>query len=285
MLLPVVGLLLLFSYYPMIGLIISFQNYIPTKGFFGSQWIGLDNYKYLLSLPDVFSVLRNTVVISLLKIITGLVSSLVFALLLNEIANRYFKRVVQTVVFFPYFLSWVILSGILIDILSTKGGAINQLLGLFGASPIFFLGDSEAFIYVLVITNIWKDFGFAMIIFLAAMTNIDPGLFDAARIDGAGHLRQVTSIILPSISPMIILMATLSLGSILNAGFDQVFNLYNILVYDTGDIIDTYVFRIGIVSGQYSIATAVGLLKSVVGLTLISLSYWAANRFANYRII
>ena len=285
MLFPAVVLLAVFAYYPMIGIVISFQNYIPTKGFFGSEWIGLDLYKYLLTLPDVFLVVRNTIVISLLKIVTGLIFSIGIALLLNEVALRKIKRLIQTVVFFPYFLSWVILGGVLIDILSAKGGAVNQILGIFGFKPVFFLGNPTAFVVILVLTNIWKEFGFTMVIFLAAMTNIDPGLYEAARIDGAGRFKQVLNITIPCILPMIVLMATLSLGNILNAGFDQVFNLYNILVYDTGDIIDTYVYRLGIVSGQYSLATAVGLFKSVVGFVLITFSYWAADRFANYRII
>jgi len=283
MLLPALAVLAVFSYWPMIGIVIAFQKYVPTKGFFGSDWVGFKNFLYVYNLPDMFQIVYNTVFIAVMKIAAGLVVPVVVALLLNELAGEKIKRTVQTMIYLPHFLSWVILGGVLIDVLSLKG-IVNEFLGLFGAEPTYFLGDNRWFPYVLVATDTWKDFGFGTIVYLAALTSIDQTLYEAAVIDGANRWKQTLHITLPGIMPVVILMMTLSLGNVLNAGFDQVFNLYSPQVYESGDIIDTFVYRIGLIDAQYSVATAVGLFKSVVSLLLISVSYGIAYRFAGYRI-
>jgi putative aldouronate transport system permease protein len=283
MLLPALAVLAVFSYWPMIGIVIAFQKYVPTKGFFGSEWVGLHNFFYVYNLPDMFQIVYNTIFIAVMKIAAGLAVPVAIALLLNELAGEKIKRTVQTMIYLPHFLSWVILGGVLIDVLSLKG-IVNDFLGLFGAEPIYFLGDNRWFPYVLVATDTWKDFGFGTIVYLAALTGIDQTLYEAAVIDGANRWKQTLHITLPGIMPVVILMMTLSLGNVLNAGFDQVFNLYSPQVYESGDIIDTFVYRIGLIDAQYSVATAVGLFKSVVSLLLISVSYGIAYRFAGYRI-
>lgn len=284
MLLPGIVLVLIFSYTPMVGIIISFQNFIPTRGLFGSEWIGLDNFRYAFELPDFRIVVRNTIFISSMKIVAGTIAAIVTALLLNEVGKMWFKRGIQTLVYLPHFLSWVILGGILIDILSPSSGIIGQLLLLFGIEPVFFLGSNKWFPFVIVISDVWKEFGFSTIVYLAAITSINPTLYEAARIDGANRWRQTWHVTLPGMRPIIVLLATLSLGNVLNAGFDQIFNLYSPAVYESGDIIDTMVYRMGLVDFQYGLATAIGLFKSVISFFLISISYWLAYRFANYRI-
>lgn len=284
MLLPAFLIVLVYSYGPMFGIIIAFQKYIPARGFFGSKWVGLDNFRYLLQLPDTWEVIVNTVFIAFMKIVAGMIVPLAVALLLNEIRKVWYKRTAQTLIYLPHFLSWTILGGILIDILSPKIGIVNQLIGWFNLNPIYFLGDNRWFPYVIVLSNEWKEFGFSTIIYLAALTGINPSLYEAAIIDGANRLRQTWHITLPGIRPIVVLLATLSLGQILNAGFEQIFNLYSPQVYDSGDIIDTMVYRMGLQNAQYSLATAIGLMKSAVSLMFISIAYFLAYRFANYRI-
>jgi putative aldouronate transport system permease protein len=284
MILPGFLLVLVYSYGPMAGLMIAFKKFIPSKGIWGSPWIGLDNFRFILSLPDTSQIIMNTIIIAVMKMITGLVVPIVVSLLLNEIRKAAFKRTVQTLIYLPHFLSWIILGGILIDLLSPSQGIVNKVLGLFGAEPIFFLGDNRWFRFTLVTSDVWKEFGFSTIVYLAALTSINPALYEAAEIDGANRWRQTWHITLPGMLPIIVLLGTLSLGNVLNAGFDQVFNLYSTPVYETGDIIDTFVYRIGIQKAQYGIATAIGLFKSVVSLVFISVSYILAYRFANYRI-
>ncbi len=284
MLLPMVVFLLIFSYYPMTGIVIAFEKFNPKLGFFNSPWIGLDNFKYILKMPNTKQVLFNTIYIAFLKMVFGLAVPIAFAILLDLVKRSSYKRVIQTIIYIPYFLSWVILAGILNDVLSPSTGIVNQLLGFLGMDSVFFLGDAKIFPYVLVVTDVWKGFGYGTIIYLAAITAIDSGLYEAAKIDGANRFKQVLHVTLPGLLPTIILMATLSLGNILNAGFEQVLNLYNANVMSTGDIIDTFVYRIGLQSNQYGIASAVGLFKSVVSFAFISVGYRLAYKFANYRI-
>lgn len=285
MILPGLVLIVLFSYVPMAGIVIAFQKFIPAKGLFGDQrWVGLDNFRYVLNLPSFTQVLWNTLFISSLKLILGLIVPIIFAILLNELKNEVIKRSVQTTIYLPYFLSWVVLGGILIDILSPSSGIVNQLLGAFGINKIFFLGDNHWFPFTLVSSDIWKNFGYGTIVYLAAITGIDPGLYESATIDGANRWHKIWHITIPGMRMVIVLLSVLSLGQLLNAGFDQVFNLYSPQVYESGDILDTFVYRIGLLDAQYGVATAVGLFKSLVSLILISSSYFVAYRFAKYRI-
>ena len=284
MILPSALIVLIFSYGPILGITIAFQKFIPAKGFAGSKFVGLDNFKYIFSMPDIYQVLWNTVFIAFLKLVTMLVVPVIFALMLNEMSNKHVKRGIQTMVYFPHFLSWVIFAGLLIDLLSPSSGIINQMIKAVGLEPIYFLGDEKVFRYTMVITNIWKEFGFGAVVYLASLTGIDPMLYEASFIDGAGKWKQMLHITLPGIIPIVVLMTILSLGDILNAGFDQVFNLYSPQVYSTGDIIDTLVYRLGLRDAQFGPATAVGLLKSVVSFAFISVSYFLADKVANYRV-
>ncbi|WNR47008.1 ABC transporter permease subunit [Paenibacillus roseipurpureus] len=281
---PAVILTLIFAYTPMYGVVIAFQNYEPWKGITGSSWIGLDNFRSLWAFKDVKQVIWNTFLISGMKIVAELVAPFIFALLLNEVRHMAFKRWVQTLVYLPHFLSWVILGGILVDLLSPSGGLVNRILGQFGVSPIFFLGDGNWFRFTVVVSNVWKEFGFATIIYLAALAGINPSLYEAAEVDGASRLQQTFYVTVPSLLPLMMVLGTLSLGNILNAGFDQIFNLYSSLVYSKGDIIDTYVYRMGLVNGQFSFGVAFGLFKSVISTVFIVISYRLAYRYGNYRI-
>ena len=284
MLLPGIVLVAIFCYFPMAGIVMAFQDFNVFQGITGSPWVGLNNYRYLLSLPDTWSILRNTVQIALGKMLFNLVVPIIAALLLNEIKSKVFVRGVQTIVYLPHFVSWVILAGIFVDILSPSKGIVNKMLGALGLNPIYFLGDNRYFQGTMVTTDVWKNFGYGTIIYLAALTGIDPGLYEAAKIEGANRWQQTWHVTLPGMLPIIVLMATLSLGNVLNAGFDQIYNMLSVSVYDTGDILDTFVYRIGMVEQQYSLSTAVSTFKSVVSFVLIGMSYFLADKFAGYKI-
>lgn len=273
----------LFSIVPMFGVIMAFQDFSPNRGFFRSDWVGLENFEYLMRLSEAKKVLVNTLIIAGGKLILNLLIPITFAILLNECRNLKYKKLVQTIVYLPHFISWVILANIISNIFGYDG-VVNALFGLFGAEPQVLLGNPELFRGILIGTDVWKEFGYGAVIYLAALTGIDPNLYEAAAIDGAGRWQLMRHITLPSLAPTIVLMCTLSLGNILNGGFDQVFNLYNASVYSTGDIIDTWVYRMGLVNIQYSLATCAGLLKSVVSLIMISVSYACAHKFADYKI-
>ena len=283
MLFPGMVFLILFNIVPMFGVVMAFQNYIPTKGIMNSKWVGLDNFSYLFELPESIQAVQNTVIIAVAKIVASLIIPLIFALALNTIRKRGLKKASQTIVYLPFFLSWVILSSTIQNLLDLKG-PINQMISGLGGEPIHFLISNTWFQPILVITDTWKNLGYNTVIFMAAILGIDPGLYEAAEIDGASKWKQLWNVTLPGIMSTIVLLATLSLGSVLNAGFDQVFNMYNPLVYLSGDIIDTYVYRLGLVQAQFGLATAVGLFKSAVSFFLILLSYKLAAKYANYRI-
>jgi len=284
MLLPAVVLTAIFVYGPMGGLITAFQDYKPYHGIIHSPWVGWTNFKMLFEYPDSVQVIWNTFRIAVLKLFFGVVSSLAFALLINEVKNRFLQTSVQTLVFLPHFISWVVLGGVFIQLLNPEYGLVNQLIKWMGFEPIFFLGDNNWFVSTVVLTEVWKEFGYGSIIFLAALAGINPALYEAAQIDGASKLKQMLNITLPSLVPTICVVLTISLGSVLNAGFDQIFNLYNPLVYESGDIIDTYAYRIGLIGGNFSFGTAIGLFKSVVGLILIVGGYRLAYKIAGYKI-
>ena len=268
MLLPGMVILFIFVFVPLVGSLMAFQNYIPARGLFGSEWIGLENYEFILSLPDGRQVFFNTLIIAFAKLVLNIFVPVTFAILLNEIRVKVFKRTFQTIVYLPHFLSWVVLATVVTNMFSL-GGPFNAVISLFGGEPIQFLADNRWFRTVIVGTDIWKEFGYNSVVYLAALTGIDPGLYEAASIDGAGRFKQTMHITVPALLPTVVLMTALNLGNILNAGFDQIFNLYNPIVYETADIIDTYVYRIGMVERQYSIGAAVGLLKSVISFILI----------------
>jgi putative aldouronate transport system permease protein len=275
MLLPGMVMLAVFVLAPLVGSVMAFENYSPAKGILRSKWVGLSNFQFIFTLPDGRQVFVNTLIIAFGKLILNILIPVIFAILLNEIRVKFCKKAFQTVVYLPHFLSWVVLATVVTNMFSL-GGPFNAVITFFGGQPIQFLADNNWFRQVIVGTDVWKEFGYNSVIYLAALTGIDVGLYEAASIDGANRFQQILHITLPALLPTIVLMMALNLGNILNAGFDQVFNLYNPIVYETGDIIDTYVYRIGMVERQYSIGTAVGLLKSVISFALVI----GANRFA-----
>lgn len=285
MILPGFLFLLVFNYLPIGGIIIAFQKFIPAKGLFGDQdWIGLRNFEYVMNLPNFDNIMWNTFYIALMKVILGLLVPIVIAILLNEVRHMALKRGVQTAIYLPHFLSWVVLGGIFIEILSPNDGLVNRALQSFGIEPIFFLGDNRWFPNTMILTDVWKEFGYGTIIYLAALTSINPNLYEAAQIDGANRWRQTLHVTLPGMQMVIVLLMVLNLGNLLNAGFDQIFNMYSPMVYESGDILDTFVYRIGLLDAQFGVATAVGLFKSVIALVLVSVSYYIAYKVADYRI-
>lgn len=275
--------LIIFCYAPMYGVVLAFQNFSPAKGIFHSEFVGFKWFIMAMNMPDFGSIIGNTVIISIAKIISMQIFSIVFALFINEVINKKFKKIAQTITYFPHFLSWVIIGGIFMDILSSKGLA-NQFISIFGIKSIIFLGDNKWFQPTIVMLEVWKEFGWGAILYLAAITTINVELYESAIIDGANRFQQAFHITIPQIMSTIVLLAALSLGGILNAGFEQVLVLYNPAVYRTADILDTFVYRQGLLGAQYSLATAIGLFKSVIGMILILLSNKLVLKYANYRI-
>lgn len=284
MMLPGMALLVIFSYFPLYGILIAFKDFSPVKGILHSPWVGLEHFQYMAQLSAVWQVTKNTIIIATLKIVLGFPVPIIFALLLNEVRRTLFKKTVQTIIYLPNFLSWVILSGLILDVFALKDGIVNSFLQSLGFEPIYFLGDNRYFRWVMVFTDIWKTFGWATVIYLAALTGIDPALYESAIIDGAGRWKQTLHITIPGMMPIILLTAILNLGGILNAGFEQIFNLYNPLVMESGDIIDTYVYRLAFMNASWSLSTAVGFIKSLVNALLIVTGYWLAYKWTKYRV-
>lgn len=288
---PVV-LLFIYHFLPIpAGILMAFENFQPGRGFFGSKFVGFDNFRKLFLLPDTWPALRNTLIIAVEKIVCNIVIPVTFALLLNEVRTKWLKKTVQTITYLPYFLSWVILAGILIKFLSpgssaTNPGFLNTVLMNMGIleEPVYFLGSNATFRQSMVISDVWKNFGYNTIVYLAALTGVDPTLYEASAVDGAGRWKQTLHITIPGIAPFIVLMTVLAIGNVLSAGFDQIFNLYNPAVYESGDIIDTLVYRLGLMNKQYSLSATVGLLKSIVSCVLVLVSYKLADKLAGYRV-
>ena len=277
LMLPGLALLIVFMYIPMVGIVIAFKDYTFVGGIFGSEWVGLKHFQKTFTDPYFYQVLGNTLIISAYKLLFNFVTPVVFAVLLNEITNQKFKKLVQTTSYLPYFISWIVLSGIVSSVLSMDG-IVNTIYSFFGGTPMSFLTDESIFRGILIISDVWKTFGWNAIVYLAAITGIDPTLYEAARVDGASRFRRIVSITIPSIMPVICIMLILNSASILNAGFDQVFNMYNTNVMDVADIIDTYVYRKGIEDLQYSYSTAIGLFKSIVCMVLMLVSNTAVRK-------
>ncbi len=271
MFLPVVIYFFIFKYIPMGGIVIAFKDFIVTKGIFGSEWIGLENFEKAFRLGTFRRSVTNTLTISGLKLLINFPAPIILALMMNEVTHLRFKKTVQTISYLPHFLSWVVLAGMFQQLLSPNNGPVNAILrDVFGVKEsIYFLGSNEYFRATLVVTDLWKNAGWSSIIYLATIAGIDPTLYEAATVDGATRWQCTRYITLPSLASTIVIMLILSVGSIMDAGFDQVFNLYNSAVYRTGDIIDTYVYRYGIGEMKYSFATAVGLFKNVIAFILV----------------
>ncbi|MBI2941932.1 MAG: sugar ABC transporter permease [Chloroflexi bacterium] len=283
MLAPAAVWLVLFHFYPLWGIAVAFLDYSPFRGVSGSPYVGLDNFRRFFDSPDAFSIIRNTIFIALAKIAMGQVAAVAFALTLNEVRVMLFRRMMQTATTLPHFISWVLIGGILIEMLSSDG-VVNRGITALGGQAIRFLGSAQLFPWTLIVSETWKEFGWNAVIYLAALTAISPELYEAAGVDGAGRWARTRHISLPGITPIIVLLSCLSLGGILNAGFEQVLVFLNPMVYSTGDILDTYIYRVGLLGGELSLGAAVGLFKGVIGFLLILLSYWLADKLANYRI-
>ena len=274
--LPGVLFFLLFNYLPMLGLVIAFKDFRLVDGVMGSAWSGLDNFRRLFGGADFPLALRNTVTISLLRLCFGFFAPIALALMLNEVRISWYKRTIQTVTYIPYFLSWVILGGIFL-IMFAQNGPVNQMAMMVGIEPIEFLTNDFWFIVVIIATGIWQAAGYGAVIYLAALSGISPDLYEAAVVDGAGRWKQTWHITIPGLIPTIVTLFILNLGHVLNAGFDQIYNMYNPMVFDAADIIDTYVLR-RIVLMDFGLATGAGLFKSVVGLMMVVLANSLARR-------
>lgn len=285
MMMPGVIFVFLFNMMTLLGIAVAFQDFIPRRGWFGSDWVGLRNFKLFFGLPNAYTILRNTLVIATGKIILTPIAAVLFALILSEVQNKKIKRCVQTAVYLPHFVSWVIYATIM-RLLLNSDGLINRLLTGLGLvqSPVKFLSSKQLFPIVMIITDVLKEFGYSSVIYLATITGINPSYYEAAAIDGATRPKMMWYITLPCLLPTIVLLATLSVGNVLSAGFDQIFNLYNSAVYETGDIIDTYVHRVGLVNLDYGLGAAISLFKSLVSFVLIVTSYTVAAKVADYHI-
>jgi putative aldouronate transport system permease protein len=270
--LPGILYYLIFKYIPLIGSVIAFQNYNIFKGITGSEWVGLYHFKRMFEYSEFLVILKNTVLIGIYDLCIAFPLPIVLALLLNELRSMIYKRIVQTVVYLPHFLSWIIVGGVVVGVLSPSTGIVNHILGLFGVEPIYFLGENSYIRTILIGSGVWKESGWGTIIYLAAIAGINPDLYEAAEIDGASRWRQVMSITIPCILPTIVILFLLQIGHFLDFGFERVYVFLNPLNSENGEIIDTYVYRAGLVDRQYSYTTAIGMFKSVVGLLMIVIS-------------
>ena len=271
MLAPTIIYFIVFKYVPMTGIVMAFNDFQLKAGIFKSPWVGFKNFVEVFGTDTFQRSVSNTIIISLLKIVIGFPMPIVLALLLNEVRHIRYKKVVQTVSYLPHFLSWIIVAGIMNQLLSPTNGAVNYILThwLGRESTIYFLGDNNYFRGTLIVTDIWKDVGWSSILYMATIAGIDTTLYEAAVVDGATRFQRLLHITLPSLLPTITIMLILRVGGVMDAGFDQVLNMYNTAVYKTGDIIDTYVYRYGLGEMKYSIGTAVGLFKNIIGFVLV----------------
>ncbi|NSW89677.1 MAG: sugar ABC transporter permease [Firmicutes bacterium] len=285
MMLPGLLYYIIFHYAPLYGIQIAFKEYMFKKGIWNSPWIGLSVFKHVFNLPTFWQVFRNTLIISLYNLIFGFPAPILLAVLLNEIRLRGFKKVVQTLSYLPHFISWVILGGLFIQFLSPSIGPVNIALKALTLPPVFFLGDPKWFRFTLVITDIWKSVGWGSIVYIAAISGIiDSQLYEAGEMDGASRIQKIIHITIPSLAPVITIMLIFAIGRIVNDNFDQIFNLYNPAVYSVGDVISTYIYRIGLGGMQYNTATAVGLFKNVIAFIMIVLANSLAKKINEYGI-
>lgn len=284
MLLPVIVYYLIFCYGPMIGIVVAFQDYKPRLGIFGSEWVGFKYFKALFSTADFYMVFRNTLIISALKIGLGFPAPIILALLINEVDNQRFKKITQTISYMPHFLSWVIVVHLFNSMLSLEG-PVNWLTGLFGAAPVQFMIQKNMARGILVIVNIWKSVGWGTLIYLAAIAGIDQSQYESAILDGATRFKQILYITLPSLLPTIVVMFVLRMGSVMNAGMEDVLLISNSMTYDVLDTIDTYVYKTGITGANYSFATAVGLFKSVISLVMVLLTNKIADKLTGSSLL
>ncbi|WP_247741254.1 sugar ABC transporter permease [Cohnella sp. LGH] len=283
MVVPALLLIIVFQYIPMYGVLLGFQDYSLFKGFLDSPWVGLKHFEAFFNDPDFNRVIRNTIVISFLKFFIGFPAPIILALMLNEVSKLAFKRVIQTVSYLPHFMSWVIVAGMVSSMLSTDNGSINMLLQQLNLidEPISFLSLPEYFWSILVVTDVWKSIGFGSIIYLAAIAGVNPQMYEAAAIDGASKFKMTYLITIPSIMPVIIIFMILAIGNLLSAGFEDILLLANAGIREVSDVIDVYVYRIGIENQRFSYATAIGLFKAIISVALLTIANLAARKSGN----
>ncbi|GIN56749.1 putative multiple-sugar transport system permease YteP [Lederbergia ruris] len=275
MILPGIIFYIVFKYIPLFGSVIAFQDYQIFKGIWNSPWVGLENFQFLFSYQDFFLVLRNTATIAFYQLVFSFPAPIILALLFNEVRILLVKKTLQSLFYLPHFLSWVVVGGIVFELLSTQG-IVNVVLGFFDVEPILFMQEEKYFRTIVVLSGIWKEIGWGTIIYLAAIAGINPNLYEAALVDGASRWKQTIHITIPMLFPTILVLFLLNIGNFLELGFDQIFNLLTPMTYSVGDIIETYVYRAGVLQGQYSMTTAIGLFQSVIGFALL----WIFNRLA-----
>lgn len=280
-LIPALVCLAMFAYGPMYGIVLAFKKYSIRKGILGSPWVGFVNFERLFGSAIFARSVRNTLIISLMNLLFSFPMPIIFALMLNEMIHTKLKRVVQTISYMPHFINWIIVSSILMELLSPTRGTINYVITLFGGEPIYFLAEAKFFRWILLFSNIWKGIGWGSVVYLAGISGIDTEQYEAAWIDGASRLKCMRYITLPGLMPLISIQLILSVGGIMSAGFDQVFNLYNSMVYETGDIIDTYAYRVGLEGTMdYPLSTAISLFKNVIGFILVIGTNYVANKLS-----
>lgn len=285
LLLPGVLLVVIFHYIPLFGVVIAFKDYNPFTGIINSEWVGFKNFTFFLLDENFWRVMKNTITINIMQIIIGFPVPVIFAILLNELWSTKLKKLTQTVSYLPYFISWVVAAGIITSVLSPSTGALNGLFkNIFDMEPIHFLAKKEYFRPIIVLTGVWKSFGMNAVYYLAAIASIDVQLYEAARMDGAGKLRQAWHITLPGIKTMAIVLLVLQVGTLVSIGFEQIFLLYNPLVYEVGDVISTYTYRLGIEQARYSLTTAIGFTQSVVNFILVYTTNRMAKSFAKWSL-
>lgn len=284
MLIPGILFFLVFCYGPMYGMVIAFQDYYPMKGISGSAFVGLKHFRALLTNPFFGSVFKNTLIISFYKLLICFPAPIILCLILNEIRCEGYKKVVQSLSYLPHFVSWVVVSGIFIEFLSPSRGPINILLKNMGLEPIFFIADPKYFRGVLVCSDLWKSVGWGSIVYLAAVTGVDPALYEAAQIDGAGRFKRIIHITIPALVPIFTVMFIMESGKVLNDSFQQVYNFLTPTTYGVGDVISTFVYRMGIQNMQYSFTTAVDLFKNVISFALVMLTNFIARKTSDYAL-
>ncbi|MCK9478567.1 MAG: ABC transporter permease subunit [Firmicutes bacterium] len=278
LLIPGVAYFLIFHYAPMYGILIAFKDFDVVKGVWNSSWIGLDNFTYLFKSKDFFNILSNSIIISFYRLFFGFPAPIILAILLNEVRSNTYKRTIQTILYLPHFISWVVITGIIYVFLSPSTGVVNLMINEFGGKSIAFLQEPKYFRSIIVLSGIWKETGWGTIVYLSAITSIDVEQYEAAFIDGANRLQTILYITLPSIMSTIVVLLILRMGNILRNGFEQIFLLYNPMVYNVADVFETYSYRVGILEGRFSYSTAVGIFQSVVGLIFIMSSNYLSRK-------
>ncbi len=266
---PVIAWFVIFAYYPMYGVVVAFKDYLPSKGILNSEWVGWKHFEYIFKMPGFTNALKNTIIISLLKLVCVFPFPIILSLFLNEVKSPTLKKSIQTMIYLPYFISWVVLAGIMYNLLSVNGGLINNLLVSMGKPRKSFMTDPNYFYLILIIAEIWKGAGWGTVIYISGMAGINTDLYEAAEIDGCGRFKKMAHVTLPALLPIIVMMFIIQVGNIMNAGFDPIFNLYNMSVESVADILDTFAYTIGISKGYAERGAALGLFKAIINFVLM----------------